>query len=190
MNRLLVVLITALIISTATAIFALRGPNDYGDRKNRDAMYEHRMTDWDEDDPFDYEWVSQGGEDSDGPLYSNSYNYASQYYEDVYQTSASTNFGCNEDGFLGEFNASASVLGFESQLGLTLDKFYPSTPYARGSYNESFSRAVWSYADFTPETDPLQIRNYGTSSCEIEVFGDVHKSESAVPVSDPAITTW
>lgn len=42
MKRLLLFLFIAVLIWTGTLIYALRGPNDYGDIINRDAMFEYR----------------------------------------------------------------------------------------------------------------------------------------------------
>ena len=202
MNRLFVVLIITFFICTTTVIFALRGPNDYGDSINRDAMQEHRMTDHEHNDPFMYEWVSQTGQDSDGPLYSYSGVYAEQYSLENYYTSAWTTLGCTENGFVGRYNTSASVLGFGTQFGLVLVRSHANKPFAIGSYNEKFSRSPVMSAEWTPQSDPEIIndylRQYGNSRGEVKVLNNLgdpnpvtlHKAESEAPVEHPDVTIW
>jgi len=179
-----------LIVSGTSAIFALRGPNDYGDTINRDYQTEERMTDHEGDDPFDYEWVLQSGGDSDGPLWSDSSLYASQYYEEPFYATAGTSFRCSEDGYSGEYSASATIFGFASQLGITMIMDTLSgTLGTIGSFNEAFSMSVWQGASFVEETDPQNFI-YGSTRGEISTFDGQHKAESRCPVDHPDLLVW
>ena len=203
MKRILLLLLVSVLVLTGTINYALRGPNDYGDTKNRDAMFEYRKIDHERDDPFYYEWVSQSGSDSDGPVSTYSTVHAEQAYGLPFYTSAYTSFGCNNKS-QGRYHAKASVIKFESHLGLTRLRMIdsPDTPFAFGSYYKSFSKVVfmgfeWNADWITPRCISDYELRFGDSIGVITVKerrGEeeitLHKAESEAPVEHPDVSEW
>ncbi len=173
MKRYFVVMII-LFLSVSATILTLAEYNPY---KVSDYAYEHRITDHEGDDPFEYERVSQNVYDVDGPrrdqsgvydryyesvLWSQSTVDVSQYYNDSHHVSCSTTVGYNRGAqtTFGSYYAEA-ILYHAVQKGLTLDPNYHqrtfdnTNPDLNSTFSGYFRDWAFAFGSFTDEMDPI-----------------------------------